>query len=468
MNFAESYYQTPNYSRPPLDPNLETRQNVINEIIQTEETYNQDLSKMNCIVTQPLLHEIEMGKISNINPQIPTLFQKLSEIKMISDNLRQELHSYIDGQISIGQVFKTFPKLIIIYFDYMRQFHSIMPRLLAKRKEDKEFDNFLTVAENKLQNSIESFLIIPIQRPPRYRLLLNKLLETYKPPVAFPQTPEDCDYVLLKNAYDTTCDQIQKLDERVNEFDEAVRVCELQPRLKNLDMFVRTRRLMFDCDALKFSRKRTEMRYLILFTDALVIAENTALSSSRMPSSLEKTDECDFNLAVKKMGYFLQVNKMWPTGEYLIRDCKDHGIFVNSIDILHPSKSFRVNLRTPQDKESLLGAFNKLKQNYPDLFHENLQYAPISIPDKIIPTCSVCGDKFSSPHKKHHCKNCGACICKKCCRKAKIPGKWSKEKTVCANCYQQLNSLNIPPAIQRTDSTTDEYISSDLSDSFSM
>lgn len=422
------------------------RLNVIKEIIESEITYNNGLQMMDKLVREPLLKKIADGEISpSIDTQIPQLFEKLSQVRLISDTLNQELYQYISNQISIGQAFKTFPKLIIIYCDYIRLFHSTNPILIRTREENKSLDNFFKSCELKLCNTIQSFLITPVQRPPRYRLLLDQLLNTFsqnKSQSKSSDPKEEENYNLVKVALDTTCDEISKIDEAIDVFDEACRMEQIQTKFKDFDMFTLHRRLFFDGESLKFSRKKVEMRYLIVFSDVLIVAENTILPSGTSSNESSNSNNLTAgSIKWKKMSNSLKINKNYKTGEYLISDVEDSGIFLNAVDILQKEKSFRVKMENSKAKSMILQAFQKVKEMSSEKFsNNNDNYAPVWVPDSLVLNCMVCNSKFTLINRKHHCRKCGACICKKCFKKIVIPNRDPAPLGVCTECFNKIST----------------------------
>lgn len=59
----------------------------------------------------------------------------------------------------------------------------------------------------------------------------------------------------------------------------------------------------------------------------------------------------------------------------------------------------------------------------------------------ISPLCQVCSQEFTLGIRKHHCRNCGKCTCKKCINISdfNIEGFYRLTK-VCQNCLFQINS----------------------------
>jgi hypothetical protein len=193
-------------------------------------------------------------------------------------------------------------------------------------------------------------------------------------------------------------------------------MAELSSRLVDFPVFVYQRRLFFQGEALKFSRKWTNNRFLILFSDVLVVAE---------PAVLDK----------------LKINKLYKSGEYLVTDVADRPPFLHAIDIRQKAKSFRANMKGPDEKQQFLAAFAKMKRlrGISQIDLEKRGFAPVWIPDDQAPACMSCNLKFSFTNRRHHCRSCGDCICKMCWQqKIAIPGLDDTPQAVCTKCFRRI------------------------------
>jgi FYVE/RhoGEF/PH domain-containing protein 5/6 len=178
-------------------------------------------------------------------------------------------------------------------------------------------DTFFNHQEEFLGAGIETYLITPVQRLPRYRLLFQDLLKS--------TPPNSPDYAALQKPVAKINEEVGKLDQAIDELREANWMAELSFRLVDFPVFVHQHRLFFQGEALKFSRKWTNNRFFILFSDVLVIAE---------PAVLDK----------------LRINKLYTCGEYLVTDVSDCPPFINAVDICEKTKSFRANMNGPDEK----------------------------------------------------------------------------------------------------------------------
>lgn len=393
------------------------QENVIEEILTSEISYNIGLQKVHQLITTPMKKEIAEHRLTFENPEIPKIFELLYQIQMVSDTLNTEIAGYCtstDPNKSIAKSLENFPRLIIIYFDYIRAYHITMPILTQVRASNKAIDAFFNAREDRLEATIETFMITPVQRPPRYRLLFKELLKS---------TPtESPDYAILEKALEKIQEEVIKLDQAIDEYEEATSMAELQSRLSDFSVFKAQRRLFFHGEVTKFSRKSLDRRYLIVFNDVLVVAEISMIA-------------------------YLKVNKLYNTGEYLITDVRDIGPFVNAIDIKQKAKSFRVNMKSPEEKKQVLEAFEKVMKmsRLTQRELDSMGFAPVWIPDDQAPLCMDCGVKFSLLTRRHHCRSCGIVICKNCfSQKIVIPGLGEEEQSVCKKCFNHIKSLVEP------------------------
>jgi hypothetical protein len=390
------------------------RARVIREILESELTYNLGLQRVLRLVCDPLRDHVSDRRLVFEHPEVPKLFEFLTTIENASSTLSAELGPSLAAGRSVLTALRSVPGLISLYFDYIKAYHTTMPLLTACRESNKQIDQFFRQREELLGSPLDTFLITPVQRPPRYRLLFQELLK---------HTPPDAeDFEVLELAVAEIKNEISRLDHAIAELDEATAMAEISSRLADFQVFVLQRRLLFQGDALKFSRKRTEGRYFILFSDLLVVAEPGPFAS-------------------------LRVNKLFQSGHYLINGVPDCPPFQWAVDIRQKTKSFRANMRSEADKQLLLCGFEEMRKirKIERKTLEQQGFAPVWIPDDQAPNCMACSAKFSMLNRRHHCRSCGDCICKNCFRfKVAIPGLDVGPKTVCTRCYERISGRAVP------------------------
>eukprot|EP00516_Mucochytrium_quahogii_P000538 CAMPEP_0203753816 /NCGR_PEP_ID=MMETSP0098-20131031/7520_1 /ASSEMBLY_ACC=CAM_ASM_000208 /TAXON_ID=96639 /ORGANISM=" , Strain NY0313808BC1" /LENGTH=1317 /DNA_ID=CAMNT_0050644583 /DNA_START=593 /DNA_END=4543 /DNA_ORIENTATION=- len=166
---------------------------VFKEIVETEQMYVQDLSRLVTEYIDPLKAE----KTSDRKPlmsseDIATLFNSVESIKKANTELLHGLQVGIleisrNGEIpSVCQVAGVFAKAFLrvmpffkMYSMYCHQYTSSLERLSTLQANNKELASFLQRIEARKKNrqsSLQSLLIKPVQRICKYPLLFRELL----------------------------------------------------------------------------------------------------------------------------------------------------------------------------------------------------------------------------------------------------------------------------------------------------
>lgn len=151
---------------------------VMQEIYNTELTYSKDICYLsNFVQTNKAVFEKTPD-----GQKLLAAIQKINEIMKMSDTLLAKL---VPPPENIASVFKDQgAKFLAAYQEYVVAYNE-MGELLQKCKKNKQselaqlIENFRTQPESSGKD-LPSFLIMPVQRIPRYALLLNELYK-YNP-----------------------------------------------------------------------------------------------------------------------------------------------------------------------------------------------------------------------------------------------------------------------------------------------
>jgi hypothetical protein len=382
---------------------------VISELVTTEDTFNTNMQTVFDVLISPLNSLAAQNRIVIQNRGILELFDKLHLLLIKNREFLMGLNKYSHDpdNTTLDEIFASFPELIPCFFVYIHSFYQHSSALRQERQSNSSFDQFVSSKEIVLKDSFQSFLIQPIQRPPRYRLLLQELFQD------LPRGTPARDF--LERIHADLCTSISEVDGQIERYDELIEKTELISRITDFDVFSEARSLFFKGSATKFSRKRTEERFLVVFSDVLIVAEPLPLNRRAF-----------------------RVNKLYKSGEYNILSVDDHPPFLCAVDVRQQRKSFRLNMATSDEKKAILAAFERVLQAC-GVSQSQLRmrgFAPVWIPDDLAPKCMNCGSKFSFVNRRHHCRYCGDCICGKCFKsKIVCPGLGPLEQTVCPKCF---------------------------------
>eukprot|EP00005_Dracoamoeba_jomungandri_P008351 CAMPEP_0174278040 /NCGR_PEP_ID=MMETSP0439-20130205/61258_1 /TAXON_ID=0 /ORGANISM="Stereomyxa ramosa, Strain Chinc5" /LENGTH=523 /DNA_ID=CAMNT_0015370411 /DNA_START=462 /DNA_END=2030 /DNA_ORIENTATION=- len=199
------------------------------------------------------------------------LFAIIGGIYTINTHFLEELESaffkWPEVQ-SFGQIFKKSAAAMKFYVPYINAYPSIV-EIMKKLNERPKFNAFDEEMRLKYGLNFNSHMITPIQRLPRYELLLRDLIKF---------TPENhCDYEILTQAMSVVKQLNNSVNERSRQFAACHSVVEVQGLISKpvvpLQLVAPHRSLICRCSVTEKLSKRTSIkRELFVFSDMIVIA----------------------------------------------------------------------------------------------------------------------------------------------------------------------------------------------------
>ncbi|ELP86490.1 guanine nucleotide exchange factor, putative [Entamoeba invadens IP1] len=202
--------------------------NVVKEFITTEQTYCEQLSVIENIIRQPLL---QLQQPILTYDQIRLLFSSITVIygvnKALFNNLQEKLSVYTQNS-RFGKTILTFTPYLKLYSQYCQIFPQISD-LTVTLKAPHPFSIFFKTqmksAPQHLQRfDLGSLLITPIQRLPRYRLLLKDLLKHLSDKdLDFPDVKKSLEEIEKVTLFVNTQSKKQENNEKVVQLQTNVR-----------------------------------------------------------------------------------------------------------------------------------------------------------------------------------------------------------------------------------------------------
>jgi hypothetical protein len=270
---------------------LEARRKIIQEIADTERAYANSLHALLVYYAQPL------QKLIN-NSDYVLIFAGLTEIAGLADTMskvfdQQVLARYDDNTSTIGDIFLRFANFLKMYIPYTNSY-SKGQELLTKLKESDERINAiasravpssLTITGNEQQQQqqyidLESLRIKPVQRIPRYVLLLKELEK--KTPENHPDSP------LVSEALKSIQLVANHVNERMKQSEAEAKALEIQASLWTAtgtipELITPGRRFVKEGPVSKLRRTGTLKRnfYLFAFNDIVVYATKSPILKGR-------------------------------------------------------------------------------------------------------------------------------------------------------------------------------------------
>ena len=178
-----------------------TRNHVAGEVYSTERKYSHSQNKV-----QPrLIHTHTSGAyVTNLKilqsryvdplreasktslpilsaSDVATLFSTLEAVPKLNERFVEDVGKRVKdwhALQTIGDVFDEYAPFFKTYLVYVQGFEKMSKRLLSLRKENERFRMFLEYLEMKERlPPLQSLLIMPVQRIPRYQLLIRDLIK---------------------------------------------------------------------------------------------------------------------------------------------------------------------------------------------------------------------------------------------------------------------------------------------------
>jgi RhoGEF domain len=197
------------------------RRKATEEILSSERTYIDTLNKLINFFVLPLknLNLIDAASYTNLFGQIELIYSINKEF----------LNRLETNHNDVATVFLKMSPFFKIYSVYAFDFKNCMVLLQTLITENAPFRAFLETNESRpeVQQKLNSLMITPIQRVPRYRLLLQQVLLF--------SSPADTEYKSIQ-------DSIMQIESTINHINSVVEDQENISRLINIQNSLNSRK----------------------------------------------------------------------------------------------------------------------------------------------------------------------------------------------------------------------------------
>jgi len=158
---------------------------VAHEIVTTERSYCDGLKaayRAFYLRLRTIVVDMDPTRSSSLVSQseLEEIFGNLEDLYKLSEHMVTDLEELVVARLLVEQIGTTllhWAPQFRIFQSYLENYDDAIRRLQQLRKERSEFDFFCRVQERCEGLSLESFLIMPVQRLPRYLLLLQELIK---------------------------------------------------------------------------------------------------------------------------------------------------------------------------------------------------------------------------------------------------------------------------------------------------
>eukprot|EP00002_Diphylleia_rotans_P037979 TRINITY_DN8568_c0_g2_i1.p1 TRINITY_DN8568_c0_g2~~TRINITY_DN8568_c0_g2_i1.p1 ORF type:complete len:601 (+),score=105.30 TRINITY_DN8568_c0_g2_i1:173-1975(+) len=397
------------YYDPPMSQFPAHRDKVARELFTTEATYVRNLRFVVKECMRPL-EDIIQGR------DIFVIFSYITQILNVNETLLKELHNKIlvwNNETTLSDVMQYLIPFLKMYTNYCAGFDDAVKKMAELEKQNSRFAQFLLDIKSKPGANgldLRSFLILPVQRIPRYTLLLQDFIK---------HTEEThADYDGLVKALIQVKEVASKVNDAIKEQENRNRILDIHSKFNGeLQLVDPHRRFILEGSLVKVCRKDDRRRHFYLFNDLLIYGQRNSDGTMKLSQKigmheLSVTDD--------------------TSEEY-------HGFVINS-----SKKSFVAKADTLSEKETWIKSINDQINLYRMSLSAkkdsigSVDIAPVWKQDSTATGCKICSIRFTITNRRHHCRKCGEVVCGDCStRRYPVAGVNSR---VCDECFTSILS----------------------------
>ncbi|XP_054642453.1 faciogenital dysplasia [Dunckerocampus dactyliophorus] len=418
--------------------------NIAKELLHTEEAY---VKRLNLLDQEFCTKLTEAGIPQDV---ITGIFSNISSIYCFHDKfLLPELKTRITDEWNsnprIGDILQKLAPFMKMYGEYVKNFDRAMDLVNTWTQRSSQFKS---VVQNIQKQDVcgnltlQHHMLEPVQRIPRYELLLKDYLKKL-PDDALDRKDAEKALELISTAANHSNAAIKKME-------KMHKLLEVYERLGGEEDIVNpANELIKEGHIKKMSAKNgtAQDRYLYLFNNMVLYCVPKLRLMGQKFSVRERID-------IAGMEVQENVKQNLP----------------HTFAIIGKQRSLELQARTAEEKEDWIqvirATIDRHKQNsetfnkaFNSSFSREDDHAPESPSpwsntsidsdgerlherkssrkkDKEKQTCKGCNESFNFTKRKHHCKSCGGAICAKCSKTLD-----SKTSRMCPECYEASLSL---------------------------
>eukprot|EP01088_Endostelium_zonatum_P015996 TRINITY_DN4135_c0_g1_i6.p1 TRINITY_DN4135_c0_g1~~TRINITY_DN4135_c0_g1_i6.p1 ORF type:complete len:436 (-),score=102.46 TRINITY_DN4135_c0_g1_i6:73-1380(-) len=204
---------------------------VLKEIISTEKTYVESLQVAINFYLKPMLQDAKAGTKPFLNSRdVTKLFGTLEMIASVNTGLLTELQNSMKRYPTVnifGDVYLKMSNQLKVYSNYINSFDDAT-EVLKRLMTNKDFPIYVKELQQRSNSTLDlaSLLIQPVQRLPRYQLLIQELIKCTE--------KDHVDYVNLNKALEVVKELNKYVNERKRVSDNKAKITELQKKITQM------------------------------------------------------------------------------------------------------------------------------------------------------------------------------------------------------------------------------------------
>eukprot|EP01127_Copromyxa_protea_P023938 TRINITY_DN9210_c0_g1_i1.p1 TRINITY_DN9210_c0_g1~~TRINITY_DN9210_c0_g1_i1.p1 ORF type:complete len:873 (+),score=194.53 TRINITY_DN9210_c0_g1_i1:40-2658(+) len=207
---------------------ISRRRFAVLEILSSESSYVKMLQLLVNTFKQPLSRLCKDKKFPD-ETALNTIFSNIDEIlnfnQSLLDKLSIRIKDWEEDTLSrtVGDVFVETVPSMIVYYEYVANY-SMALSTFEKAKEKPEFAHWMSEQSSKAGYDFFDLLIVPVQRIPRYRMLIEAVISSTE--------SSHPDHSLLNSALSAIQSIADNLNEHIRKHENQQRMLEISNRMQ--------------------------------------------------------------------------------------------------------------------------------------------------------------------------------------------------------------------------------------------
>eukprot|EP00057_Strongylocentrotus_purpuratus_P014398 XP_011668872.1 PREDICTED: FYVE, RhoGEF and PH domain-containing protein 4 isoform X5 [Strongylocentrotus purpuratus] len=396
-----------------------------------------------------LLHKVFEQKIRSGNSKhkwfpndvINIIFSNISTIyefhkKFLLTQLEDRMEEW-EKNPCLGDILVRLSPFLKLYTDYVGNFDKAVKCLNTWMVKIPSFASLLQEIQKKpicMFLTLQHHMLEPVQRIPRYELLLKEYLKKL-PAESVDRTDAERALGLISKAAHHSNDTMQTMD-------HFAKLMKLNEKIDfNGETIIDpSRRLLKEGKITRVAARSGDLldRYLFLFNDILLCCTQKRQITGSV--SYKVKDKIDID------GVKLLDGNTCTTRFRLERSPKSLEFETNTDE--QKEEWMAVLLEAIKEmvrKKDSFKTSTTLSERDDDYAKTLGETQPNLVKDDETTMCMKCGLDFNFTRRRHHCRACGAVVCGKCSSyNAHLPYDDNKANRVCVKCYNILKKVEDP------------------------
>ncbi|KAM9829058.1 FYVE, RhoGEF and PH domain-containing protein 1 isoform X1 [Syngnathus typhle] len=424
--------------------------NIANELLHTEISYVSKLHLLDQVFCARLLEEAR-SRSSFPCDVIHGIFSNICSIhcfhqQFLLPALQKRMEEW-DSNPRIGDILQKLAPFLKMYGEYVKNFDHAMELVNTWMERSALFKSIIhdIQRDERCANlTLQHHMLEPVQRIPRYELLLKDYLH---------RLPEDApDYKDAQKSLELIATAAEHSNAAIKKMERMRKLLKVYELLGGEEDIVNpTNELIKEGHILKLSNKNgtSQDRYLILFNDRLLYCVPKLRLIGQKYGVRARIDVDGMEL--KEMSSAAVPRTFLVSGkqrslELQARTEDEKKDWIQAIQATiqrheHTMETFRHLTCSLRDEEST--------PPHSPSCAELGKRAPTPIREKEVTLCMKCQEAFNAlTRRRHHCKACGHVVCGKCSEfRARLSYDNNRTNRVCVDCYAMLVGMSPPPSV---------------------